>query len=133
MQDTVRGNIISKRMKSNSPNHSNVAILGLQLQTLRKSKGLTRQKLCEIARVSPAFLFQLEHGLLKRPSLEHTGGVGVAGSNPVTPNNFKPCKTLIYNDLQGFLILYLQMMYFRIFCAITGFAANYSDNIPTNI
>jgi hypothetical protein len=35
--------------------------------------------------------------------------------------------------LQGFLILYLQMMYFRFFCAIAGFAANYPDNIPTNI
>jgi hypothetical protein len=57
----------------------------------------------------------------------------VAGSNPVTPIDFKPCKSLIYNDLQGFLILCLQMMYFRFFCAIAGFAANYSDNIPTNI
>ena len=57
----------------------------------------------------------------------------VVGSNPITPNNFKPCKSLIYNDLQGFLILYLQMMYFRFFCAIAGFAANYPDNIPTNI
>ena len=55
----------------------------------------------------------------------------VVGSNPITPTKIKPCKSLLFNGLQGFLILYLQMMYFRFFCAITGFAANYPDNIPT--
>ena len=59
----------------------------------------------------------------------------VVGSNPITPTKIKPCKSLINNDLQGFLILYLQMMYFRFFLRnyrlCCKLSRQYPDNIPT--
>lgn len=67
----------SEDMKKNVANVANVAILGVRVQALRKAKGLTRKVLCERAGVSPAFLYDLEHGLLKNPSLAHTEAVAV--------------------------------------------------------
>ncbi len=64
-------------MKSKSKITANVAILGAQIQALRSAKGLTRKDLCQKAGVSPAFLYDLEHGLLKNPSLAHTEAVAI--------------------------------------------------------
>jgi len=40
----------------------------------------------------------------------HLNGVQVvAGSNPVTPTKIKPCKSLLFNGLQGFFVLYSKL------------------------
>lgn len=65
-------------MKSKSKISANVSILGAQIQALRISKGLTRKELCRMAGVSPAFLYDIEHGLLGNPSLAHVEAVATA-------------------------------------------------------
>lgn len=75
-----------KRRKSREKaKTANIVALGAQIQSLRKSKGLSRKELCERAGVSSAFLYDLEHGLLENPSMRHTEAVALElGLNLVT-------------------------------------------------
>jgi len=48
--------------------------------------------------------------LLSYFSVAYLNGVQVvAGSNPVTPIEIKPCKSLLFNGLQGFFVLYSKL------------------------
>ena len=64
-------NITYKGVKVKAQTVTNVTILGARIQAARESKGMTREDLCALAKVSQNWLYKMEHGLYLSPSLPH--------------------------------------------------------------